>query len=914
MASGWHLRSLLGAGTRRQKIGSQFTKWGSVARRAHLGEIVGRLTETSSRGVLIVGARGAGKTWMLGQIRSALDPDAVFVRLSASKALTSIPFGAVNARVGANLVRSNDFYEVLNGLLNQVNQGLEAAKYVFLMVDNAEFLDSESAAIILQVVMSTDAKLILVDQPGNQGTSLRELWRDGHLTRFELPPLQPEDVQVFLEEFLGGKVAGPTADYLATRSAGNPLVLQGLVTGAQEEGSLRKVNNIWVLGHPDDRLGIESWEFLQMDLDRLHPDSRRIIEILALAGNLPLDVLLDLTSAEAVDDIQQRELVEILPGTQLTMRLARAVTAPAIRSTIPVGRSRKYLSDVAALLPDDGRTDPKSIINFTRWSLDCGIAVSEEQLLAAAICANQLMRPLDALEFSNKQVFSTQSAALLAERAIAKLSQNHPGEARILAAQAFALAGSQEDAVRALHALHLSYFSDVSYQDQLNGAFAEFEARFGAPVLSDSSTKADIAALIVQVTVEVSTGEIGQARQHIEALRGHPLTDNVGDSVLLKSLSIEILSATGKLDSAVALALEVIAELDDPAGFPRPDISILAYSRSVAAFIYDGAWDYVNTALDPAAFENPDLMLHSGGLRGLAAAMMACKRGHMEDVLTALEPAVGALADYDPWSVLPTALGIRAYGLVMSGDIPASQQCLVQLAALNQRSGKFYELEGSAYAAAAQCMTGQSELGLARLRSLQRECVARGYLGIEMTVLSLLLRVGETSAVNRLAEVSALVESSSKGFFVSWANAMQSQDPAILDSASATAMDYGFELIGVELATHALRKFNDRGKIHKSRKTASKVVAMRELMPDLVSPVFQTIDQPKMTRREHQIALLVAQGESNNSIAHRLNVSLRTIEGHLYRTFIKLDLQSREQLTILMNGDAVQHDADNYYS
>ncbi|AIY02382.1 hypothetical protein ART_2783 [Arthrobacter sp. PAMC 25486] len=864
--------------------------------------------------MLIVGSRGVGKTWMLGQIRSALGPDAAIVRLSASKALASIPFGAVNARVGAKLVRSNDYYEVLNGLLGQVSLGLETAKHVVLMVDNAEFLDSNSAAIILQVVMSTEARLILVDQPGGHNTHLRELWRDGHLTRFELAPLHSEDVQVFLEDFLGGKVAGPTADYLTRRSAGNPLVLQGLVTGAQEEGSLRRANNVWVLDHPGDKLGTESWEFLQMDLDHLQPDSKRIIEILALAGKLPLDVLLDLTSAEAVDDIQQRELVEIMPGPQLTMRLARAVTAPAIRSTIPVGRSRKYLADVARLLPDDGRTSPEAIINFTRWSMECGMAVSEERLLEATTCANQLMRSNDALEFSNRKVFSRESAALLAERAIATMTQNLPDEARALAVQAFALAENPEDAARALHAVHLSHFSDVEYQNRLKEAFADFEARFGTPALNDSSTEADIAVLIIRATMEVSTGEIAQAKQRIEALREHPLTDNIGDRVLLKSLYSEILSATGRLDSAVALAMEVIGELEDPAGFPRPDISILAYTRSVAAFIYDGAWDYVRAALHPDTFENPDLMLHSGGLRDLAAAMMACRRGHMEEVLNALEPAVSALTDYDPWSVLPTALGIRAYGQVMSGDIAASQESLVQLAALNQRSGKFYELEGAAYAAAAQCMTGQGELGLARLRSLQRECVAHGYLGIEITVLSLLLRVGESTAVSRLAEVSEMLESTSKEFFVSWAKAMHSQDPTVLDSASATAMDFGYELIGVELATHALRKFHDRGKVHRSRKTASKVVAMREQMPGLVSPVFQTIDQPKMTRREHQIALLVAQGESNNSIASRLNVSLRTIEGHLYRTFIKLDLQSRDQLAALMNGAAVPDDTDAYYS
>ena len=153
-----------------------------MARRANVGDIVNELNGTSSRGVLIVGSRGTGKTWTLGQILAALGPESVTIRLAASKALSAIPFGAVNARVGANLDRSSDYYEVLNGLLDQISDSVKAGQRVFLMVDNAEHLDSQSAAIIIQVVMSSEAKLILVDQPGGHHTHLRELWRDGHLT------------------------------------------------------------------------------------------------------------------------------------------------------------------------------------------------------------------------------------------------------------------------------------------------------------------------------------------------------------------------------------------------------------------------------------------------------------------------------------------------------------------------------------------------------------------------------------------------------------------------------------------------------------------------------------------------------------------------------------------------------------
>ena len=879
-----------------------FMRWGSVARRANVGDIVNQLTSSSSRGVLIVGSRGAGKTWILGQIRAALGPDAATIRLSASKALAAIPFGAVNARVDANLVRSSDYHEVLNGLLQQIDASAAGGRPVFLMVDNVDHLDSQSAAIILQVVLSSDAKLILVDQPGGHNSYLRDLWRDGHLTRFELAPLQSADVEVFLEGILGGKVSGPAAEYLTRRSDGNPLVLQGLVAGAQEEGSLRKVNNLWILDHPADLLGKESWEFLQMDLDHLPAESRRIIEILALAGPLPLNMLLDLTIPEAVDDIQQREYVEIVPGTTMSMRLARLATAPAIRAMVPVGRSRRLLTEVTVFLSPEEQTHPEAIINFTRWFLDCGLPVSENRVLEATTWANQLMRPHEAMQFSGTVADGQHGAALLSERAIAHLNQNRPEEACTLSLQALELAGTREEAARALRAVYLSHIAEVDGAARFDAALARHESRFGQAILDDSATRADVDILTVLAGRDVSLGRVKQATENIEALLKHPLTKNVSDQVHLKSLLCEILWVTGKMHQSVTVAMEVITDLENPAGFPRPDIAILAYTRSVAAFIYDGAWEHVRIALDPSTFVNPDLLLYAGGLRDLARAMMHGRRGSIEEALSAFDTAVGALRDYDPWSVLSAALALQAYCLAMRGDLAESQECLQELAQLSLRSGKFYELEGSAYAAAAQFMTGQSELGLARLRSLQRQCLDQGYLGIELTVLSLMVRIGDSAAALRLSEVAAVLESSSKEFFVDWSAAVCSQDPSSLDRASVTAMDFGFELIAVELATQALKKFHDSGKIQKSLKAANKVVAMREHLPGLASPVFQSVDQPKMTRREHQIALLVAQGESNNSIAARLHVSLRTIEGHLYRTFIKLDIQSREQLATLMNG------------
>jgi ATP/maltotriose-dependent transcriptional regulator MalT len=48
-----------------------------------------------------------------------------------------------------------------------------------------------------------------------------------------------------------------------------------------------------------------------------------------------------------------------------------------------------------------------------------------------------------------------------------------------------------------------------------------------------------------------------------------------------------------------------------------------------------------------------------------------------------------------------------------------------------------------------------------------------------------------------------------------------------------------------------------------------------------------------LTERELQIVQLIAQGQSNKQIAHRLHISTWTVSTHLRRVFAKLDVDSR---------------------
>lgn len=55
-----------------------------------------------------------------------------------------------------------------------------------------------------------------------------------------------------------------------------------------------------------------------------------------------------------------------------------------------------------------------------------------------------------------------------------------------------------------------------------------------------------------------------------------------------------------------------------------------------------------------------------------------------------------------------------------------------------------------------------------------------------------------------------------------------------------------------------------------------------------------------LTPREREIVTLAASGLSNRGIAERLVLSVRTVEGHLYRACAKLGVTDRSELAAII--------------
>lgn len=63
-----------------------------------------------------------------------------------------------------------------------------------------------------------------------------------------------------------------------------------------------------------------------------------------------------------------------------------------------------------------------------------------------------------------------------------------------------------------------------------------------------------------------------------------------------------------------------------------------------------------------------------------------------------------------------------------------------------------------------------------------------------------------------------------------------------------------------------------------------------------------------LTQREHEIATLVGNGESNKQIAQRLSITERTVKAHLTEIFRKLDIADRLKLALIVNVSIGVHE------
>jgi DNA-binding CsgD family transcriptional regulator len=176
-----------------------------------------------------------------------------------------------------------------------------------------------------------------------------------------------------------------------------------------------------------------------------------------------------------------------------------------------------------------------------------------------------------------------------------------------------------------------------------------------------------------------------------------------------------------------------------------------------------------------------------------------------------------------------------------------------------------------------------------------------GQRAIELRALHDAIRFGDCTSLQRVVDVASGVDGLLAPVYGAHAAALAERDAVAVYAAAEKFEQIGALLSAADAAAQAAVLFNaadDRRRKVEAGATADRLAAA---CGGVQTPALILAAHPlPLSTREREIANLVAQGLSNREIADRLVVSTRTVEGHIYRACIKLDISDRERLAALL--------------
>ena len=148
----------------------------------------------------------------------------------------------------------------------------------------------------------------------------------------------------------------------------------------------------------------------------------------------------------------------------------------------------------------------------------------------------------------------------------------------------------------------------------------------------------------------------------------------------------------------------------------------------------------------------------------------------------------------------------------------------------------------------------------------------------------------------RLAELATTLNAPLAEANAEHARGLADDDGELLDAPADRFADLGAVALAADAAAQAAREHahtGHRGKELESSTWAHGLAGQGEVRTPAVAAAARPLP---ITDREREIATLVAAGLSNHQVADRLFVSMRTVDGHLYRIFAKLGIDDRDHL------------------
>jgi len=854
--------------------------------------------------VFVLADSGMGKSRLIEAVVAELGSEVTPVRIHGSASLSKVPYGVLGPFiVGLPVQEATSQLAVLRTLWSHLEEQKRATqKPLLLIVDDAHDLDEATAGILAELAAAGWAKLLVgaAARPGLP-EPLLQLWFEGIAERHDLRPLTLAQTTEMLEGELGSQVLPNVAEILWEASGGNPMLLNGLLDDARKDGTLLRRNGVWLFTRHLNSHGDRLTDVVRRQLLLRSPEERQALNLVALAEPVSRELIESVAGEEAVGSLIDSELIRVTDAATGELRLWHTVYGDTLRNLISPARSLQLRQSLLRRM-DSEPTSAEGLLRHVSWSIECGAEVEDRQLLRAAVLASRLYE--DDLARKAAALVKDPELQMAARAVIARTRYNASdyvaareildadfGQGNTLpsllagtllwAAVLSALGHTPEDIMQ--RAQMLQHASERLAQARPDDA----EAIHAATAERLETMEAMVMAL---------AGEYRPAPAAAGAPSGTRTANNL-ETTFRHCVDAERLLHAGKGESAFAVMSRAI----EAAGADHDELYFLAdflVVRAAAPAIHAGDWQAAETLLTGVvAGSGPSLISFGGGVHA-AHGIILLYQGKAAQALNTLSAALEALRLTDPQQLFALT---AAMAFAAAAEVGAQTKAELFLADFENAPAALPKYMRSL--AAMAVVYGKARLGnypgaIAELKRLGRPDPEADTAGLELDSLAFCLALGDTDSAPRLLELRDGLEGPRPAAICAYAAALSTDNAADHLEAAKTceaAELWTFAALAYDGAAHAYRAAGDT---LRERMANSQRKRCLDRADDLPGEDTAKSDDSLgiLTRRERDIVALAVRGLTDRQIAAELQVSVRTVEGHLYRSYAKLNVKGREQL------------------
>lgn len=787
------------------------------------------------------------------------------------------PFGTVGALLDETPNQA-DLLSVMRQLESRVFQSKASlSSRTLLVVDNAQDMDQESAYILTQLVQARNLDLVLITtEPVKNLANLEPFEALGAELSTVLGPLTDMQMADALRRITG---APPTSGSLA--------MIRSLTGGIYEVfGSLCEVirgERVWQLVAGYSVIPVEHLlehprmsDALRLLLDQVEQDELEVLSAVSLER---------ISSREAVRSALQGENSSIIDSGLLTLRgeqevvVGAALLSALIIRTISPAEAGRLLESWTSFAAGQEQLDWRR----TLWKVAAGEAVSEEELASSAQQANASGHYREAHELTTAPTGRKASVLRRIQELVAIASSGQSLEAMA----EFAQLAEEPLSLVEIESLTSSWMTVlpllVGHETEFEKAQTLWTELVGLYGLEDNE---QLSARIHAVRfIADNDGAAGAAMQLKGIIAQRPTAD-----VLFLVLTFGLENMLLEVDDPEVLAAVSILKDDRSFG-----IRVGTYGTALLAQEVSGKEIAVLSELWRTLVGNERVIRHLSALDSMRRGWEAERDGRCEQCTAEL---IQATADFAAAGMARhaqyAAINVMARNPLLEDSAVTA---LVEDAREGVRVGsplftEFTSLSGLiAYQDDVPALTKSLEelvRGASPAMALQGLWhVYRFHSGAARQVISemkervhYLSQRTSSPRYRLIGEVLTRVNDHPETLVVSPHVEKLQLHPEIAAVGWAAAL--ASDSVNEELAANA-RRYLYRGVKNYSN----------------IPVVSAALEAHGLSSRELDIAKRAARGKSNKQIAAQMNLSVRTVEGHLYRAFAKLGLKDRRGLAPL---------------